>query len=94
MQFGGQTPLKLAAAIENAGIPVLGTTPDAIDLAEDRERFQRLLNDCTLSQPENGMAGSSSEAMQIIERIGFPIGIRPSYVLGGRGMEIIFGKDH
>ena len=93
LQFGGQTPLKLAAAIENAGIPVLGTTPDAIDLAEDRERFQRLLDDCKLSQPENGMAGSSSEAMEITERIGFPIVIRPSYVLGGRGMEIIFGKD-
>jgi carbamoyl-phosphate synthase large subunit len=93
LQFGGQTPLKLAAAIENAGIPVLGTTPDAIDLAEDRERFQKLLNNCKLSQPENGMAGSSSEAMEIIERIGFPIVIRPSYVLGGRGMEIIFGKD-
>ena len=93
LQFGGQTPLKLAGAIENAGIPVLGTTPDAIDLAEDRERFQRLLNDCELSQPENGMAGSSSEAMKIIERIGFPIVIRPSYVLGGQGMEIIFGKN-
>jgi carbamoyl-phosphate synthase large subunit len=92
LQFGGQTPLKLAAAIEAADIPVLGTSPDAIDLAEDRERFQKLLHDLKLRQPENGMASSEAEAMKIIERIGFPIVMRPSYVLGGRGMEIVFGE--
>jgi carbamoyl-phosphate synthase large subunit len=92
LQFGGQTPLKLASAIEEAGIPVLGTSPDAIDLAEDRERFQKLLQSLDLRQPENGLATSEAEAIAVAERIGYPIVIRPSYVLGGRGMEIVHGE--
>lgn len=94
VQFGGQTPLKLANALEAEGIPILGTTPDAIDLAEDRERFQKLLNDLDLKQPINGIANSDSEALEIAGRIGFPLVIRPSYVLGGRGMEIVRDMDH
>ncbi|WP_103172557.1 carbamoyl-phosphate synthase large subunit [Paracoccus sp. SY] len=94
VQFGGQTPLKLANALEAEGIPILGTTPDAIDLAEDRERFQKLLNDLDLRQPINGIAHSDAEAIQIAERIGFPLVIRPSYVLGGRAMEIVRDMDH
>ncbi|GGF61193.1 carbamoyl-phosphate synthase large chain [Paracoccus acridae] len=94
VQFGGQTPLKLANALEAEGIPILGTTPDAIDLAEDRERFQKLLNDLGLRQPINGIAHSDAEAIQIAERIGFPLVIRPSYVLGGRAMEIVRDMDH
>ena len=89
VQFGGQTPLKLANALEEAGIPILGTTPDAIDLAEDRERFQDLVNRLGLKQPRNGIAHSDAEAMEIAESIGFPLVIRPSYVLGGRAMEIV-----
>ncbi|MCH8998963.1 MAG: carbamoyl-phosphate synthase large subunit, partial [Proteobacteria bacterium] len=89
VQFGGQTPLKLARALEAAGIPILGTTPDAIDLAEDRRRFQRLLAEAGLNQPENGTATSAEEARAVAERIGFPVLIRPSYVLGGRAMEIV-----
>jgi carbamoyl-phosphate synthase large subunit len=89
VQFGGQTPLKLANALEEAGIPILGTTPDAIDLAEDRERFQALVNKIGLKQPRNGIASTDEEALQIAERIGFPLVIRPSYVLGGRAMEIV-----
>lgn len=94
VQFGGQTPLKLANALEAEGIPILGTTPDAIDLAEDRERFQKLLNDLNLKQPINGIAHSDSEAIAIAEKIGFPLVIRPSYVLGGRAMEIVRDMDH
>ncbi|MDP5306554.1 carbamoyl-phosphate synthase large subunit [Paracoccus spongiarum] len=94
VQFGGQTPLKLANALEAEGIPILGTTPDAIDLAEDRERFQRLLNDLGLKQPVNGIAHSDAEAIEIARRIGFPLVIRPSYVLGGRAMEIVRDMDH
>ncbi|WP_299905935.1 carbamoyl-phosphate synthase large subunit [uncultured Paracoccus sp.] len=94
VQFGGQTPLKLADALEAEGIPILGTTPDAIDLAEDRERFQKLLNDLNLKQPINGIAHSPAEAIAIAERIGFPLVIRPSYVLGGRAMEIVRDMDH
>ncbi|MGA0540861.1 carbamoyl-phosphate synthase large subunit [Neotabrizicola sp. VNH66] len=89
VQFGGQTPLKLANALEAEGIPILGTTPDAIDLAEDRERFQALLNDLGLKQPVNGIAHSREEAFQIAARVGYPLVIRPSYVLGGRAMEIV-----
>jgi carbamoyl-phosphate synthase large subunit len=89
VQFGGQTPLKLAAALEAAGVPILGTTPDAIDLAEDRERFSKLVKKLKLKQPENGMAYSGAEAKKIAKRIGFPVVIRPSYVLGGRAMEIV-----
>ncbi|MEP2102333.1 MAG: carbamoyl-phosphate synthase large subunit [Parasphingorhabdus sp.] len=91
VQFGGQTPLKLAYALEEAGIPILGTTPDAIDLAEDRERFAKLVNDLKLKQPENGMARTEEEAVKIAERIGYPVLIRPSFVLGGRAMEIVDG---
>ena len=93
VQFGGQTPLKLAKALEDHGIPILGTTPDAIDLAEDRERFQDLVNKLKLKQPKNGIASTESEAMQIADQIGFPLVIRPSYVLGGRAMEIVHNKE-
>ena len=89
VQFGGQTPLKLADALEKAGIPILGTSPDAIDLAEDRERFQKLLHQLNLLQPANGLARSLEEAEKVAEQIGFPVVIRPSYVLGGRAMEIV-----
>ncbi len=89
VQFGGQTPLKLANALNDAGIPILGTTPDAIDLAEDRERFQDLVNRLGLKQPNNAIASTDAEAMTAAEKIGFPLVIRPSYVLGGRAMEIV-----
>ncbi len=89
VQFGGQTPLKLANALHDAGIPILGTTPDAIDLAEDRERFQQLVQELGLKQPHNGIAHSDKEALEIAAEIGFPLVIRPSYVLGGRAMEIV-----
>jgi len=91
VQFGGQTPLKLAAALEKEGIPILGTSPDAIDLAEDRERFAALVNKLGLRQPENGIARSREEAIAVAERIGYPVLTRPSYVLGGRAMEIVDG---
>ena len=94
VQFGGQTPLKLANALHEAGIPILGTTPDAIDLAEDRERFQDLVNRLGLKQPKNGIAHSDEEALAIAEDIGFPLVIRPSYVLGGRAMEIVRDMDN
>ncbi|MCR9213785.1 MAG: carbamoyl-phosphate synthase large subunit [Proteobacteria bacterium] len=93
VQFGGQTPLKLASGLEAAGVPILGTTPDAIDLAEDRERFQQLLHKLDLKQPENGIARSVPEAFEIAKDIGFPVVVRPSYVLGGRGMEIVRDGD-
>jgi carbamoyl-phosphate synthase large subunit len=89
VQLGGQTPLKLANALADAGVPILGTTPDAIDLAEDRERFQALLNRLGLKQPANGIARSAKEAREVAGRIGYPLVIRPSYVLGGRAMEIV-----
>ncbi|MEQ1496055.1 MAG: carbamoyl-phosphate synthase large subunit, partial [Novosphingobium sp.] len=89
VQFGGQTPLKLAQTLEDAGIPILGTSPDAIDLAEDRERFSKLVNDLKLKQPLNGIARSRDEAVAVANRIGFPVLMRPSYVLGGRAMEIV-----
>ncbi|HET9638158.1 MAG TPA: carbamoyl-phosphate synthase large subunit [Allosphingosinicella sp.] len=91
VQFGGQTPLKLAAALAKEGIPILGTSPDAIDLAEDRERFAALVNRLGLRQPENGIARSREEAIAVAERIGYPVLTRPSYVLGGRAMEIVDG---
>ena len=93
VQFGGQTPLKLAQALEAAGIPILGTSPDAIDLAEDRRRFQTLLRDLGLRQPANDTATSRAEAIEIAERIGYPVLLRPSYVLGGRAMEIAHNQE-
>ncbi len=93
VQFGGQTPLKLANALHDEGIPILGTTPDAIDLAEDRERFQKLLNELGLKQPVNGIASTDAQALEIAKRVGFPLVIRPSYVLGGRAMEIVRDMD-
>jgi carbamoyl-phosphate synthase large subunit len=89
VQFGGQTPLKLASALEAAGIPILGTSPDAIDLAEDRERFAKLIDKLQLKQPLNGIAYSRDEAAAAAARIGYPVLLRPSYVLGGRAMEIV-----
>ena len=89
VQFGGQTPLKLAKPLEDAGIPILGTSPDAIDLAEDRERFQQLLHKLKIAQPVNAIARSREEAFDGAHKVGYPIVIRPSYVLGGRAMEII-----
>ncbi len=90
VQFGGQTPLKLAVALEKAGVPIIGTSPDAIDRAEDRERFQALLHMLGLLQPENGLARSFEEAEKVADRIGYPVVVRPSYVLGGRAMEIVY----
>jgi carbamoyl-phosphate synthase large subunit len=92
VQYGGQTPLKLSQALPAAGIPVLGTSADAIDIAEDRERFQVLLQKLGLRQPDNGTARSPDQAETIAERIGYPVVIRPSYVLGGRAMEIVFDR--
>jgi carbamoyl-phosphate synthase large subunit len=89
VQFGGQTPLKLADALEKAGIPILGTAPDAIDLAEDRDRFQKLLMKLDLTQPKNGIAWSVEQARTVAGELGFPLVVRPSYVLGGRAMQII-----
>ena len=89
VQLGGQTPLKLAAALEREGIPILGTSPDAIDLAEDRERFAKLVRQLELSQPANGIAKSRDEAAAAARTIGYPVLLRPSYVLGGRAMEIV-----
>jgi len=89
VQFGGQTPLKLANALHDEGIPILGTTPDAIDLAEDRERFQQLLQSLDLKQPHNGTARSRDEAFAVAKDVGYPLVIRPSFVLGGRAMEIV-----
>ncbi len=89
VQFGGQTPLKLASALEDAGVPILGTSPDAIDLAEDRDRFKALIDKLGLAQPESGIAKSPGDARAIADSIGYPVVIRPSYVLGGRAMEIV-----
>ena len=92
VQFGGQTPLKLAARLEAMGVPIIGTSPDMIDLAEDRERFQRLLQKLGLRQPENGTARSVDEALKVAEEIGYPVVVRPSYVLGGRAMQIVHDR--
>ncbi|KAA8389173.1 carbamoyl-phosphate synthase large subunit [Acetobacter tropicalis] len=92
VQYGGQTPLKLSHALEKAGIPLLGTPADAIDRAEDRERFQTMLHTLGLRQPANGIARSPQEAEDVAERIGYPVVVRPSYVLGGRAMEIVYDR--
>jgi len=97
VQLGGQTPLKLAAGLQAAGIPILGTSPDSIDLAEDRERFAALVSRLKLHQPKNGLARSREEALIVAEKIGYPVLLRPSYVLGGRAMEVVDGPaqlDH
>jgi carbamoyl-phosphate synthase large subunit len=93
VQYGGQTPLKLARALAAAGAPIIGTTPDSIDLAEDRERFQRLVQELELLQPPNRTARSEDEAVRLAEEIGYPLVVRPSYVLGGRAMEVVFAED-
>ena len=90
VQFGGQTPLKLALALQEAGVTIIGTSPDSIDLAEDRERFSQLLWDLGIPQPANGMAASRDEAREVAARIGYPVVVRPSYVLGGRAMAIVY----
>ncbi len=93
VQFGGQTPLKLAHALEADGVPILGTSVDSIDLAEDRERFQKMLHDIGLQQPPNGLARSAEEAAQKADEVGYPVVLRPSYVLGGRGMMIVHDRE-
>jgi carbamoyl-phosphate synthase large subunit len=93
VQLGGQTPLKLAEELQAAGVPILGTSPDSIDLAEDRERFAALVGKLGLKQPANGIARSRDEAQRVAERIGYPVLLRPSYVLGGRGMEVVDGPQ-
>jgi len=93
IQFGGQTPLKLALGLQKAGVNILGTSPDSIDLAEDRKRFGNLLKKLGIPQPENGTAVNDKEAVQIAERIGYPVLVRPSYVLGGRAMSIVYDDE-
>ena len=93
VQYGGQTPLKLAGALEKAGIPILGTSPDAIDLSEDRERFKALLDRLGLRQPPNAIVRSEAEALECAKTLGFPLVLRPSFVLGGRGMEIVRDQE-
>ena len=90
VQYGGQTPLKLARDLEAAGVPIIGTSPDAIDKAEDRERFQKMVNKLNLKQPANATVSNLEEALLAAEKIGFPLVVRPSYVLGGRAMEIVY----
>src|SRR5258708_134603 len=90
VQFGGQTPLKLARGLEKAGIKILGTSVDAIDAAEDRELWSRVVEELKLSQPENGVARSLDEAVAVARRIGYPVMVRPSFVLGGRAMEVVY----
>ena len=93
VQYGGQTPLKLARDLEAAGAPIIGTTPDCIDLAEDRERFQQLIHELNLLQPPNRTARSADEAITLADEIGYPLVVRPSYVLGGRAMEIVYNRE-
>ncbi len=93
VQYGGQTPLKLSRALEAAGAPIIGTTPDSIDIAEDRERFQLLVKNLGLKQPANATARTEEQAVKLAREVGFPLVVRPSYVLGGRAMEIVFNED-
>lgn len=93
VQYGGQTPLKLARALEAAGVPIIGTSPDAIDRAEDRERFQQAIQRLEMKQPENDTVTTVEGAVIAAERIGYPLVVRPSYVLGGRAMEIVYDQQ-
>ncbi len=93
VQFGGQTPLKLSRALEDAGAPIIGTTPESIDVAEDRERFQQLVRTLKLKQPANATARTEEQAVQLAKEVGFPLVVRPSYVLGGRAMEVVFTEE-
>ncbi len=93
VQFGGQTPLNLARALEAAGVPIIGTTPDSIDLAEDRERFQKMVQELNLLQPPNQIAFNVESSAELAEQVGFPLVVRPSYVLGGRAMEIVYDQE-
>ena len=93
VQYGGQTPLKLSRLLEAAGAPIIGTSPDAIDVAEDRERFQQLIVELGLRQPANATARTEAQAVELAERVGYPLVVRPSYVLGGRAMEVVFSVD-
>ena len=93
VQFGGQTPLKIARALEAEGVPIIGTSPDAIDRAEDRERFQTMLHELKLKQPENAIVRSTEEAIVEAENVGYPLVVRPSYVLGGRAMEVVYKEE-
>lgn len=93
VQYGGQTPLKLARALEANGVPIVGTSPDMIDAAEDRERFQKLLQDLNLRQPPNATARNEKDALVLAAKLGYPLVVRPSYVLGGRAMRIVHSED-
>jgi len=93
VQFGGQTPLNIANELEEAGVKILGTSPDTIDLAEDRDRFRKIMREIGIPQPESGMAGNLEEAVEIAKEIGYPLMVRPSYVLGGRAMEVVLDED-
>ena len=93
VQYGGQTPLKLCRALERAGVPIIGTSPESIDIAEDRERFQKLVQQLGLRQPANATARTEAQALALAREVGFPLVVRPSYVLGGRAMEIVFNED-
>lgn len=92
-QFGGQTPLNLAAELEKNGVKILGTSPSVIDLAEDRDQFRAMMDKLEIPMPESGMATTVEEAISIAEKIGYPVMVRPSYVLGGRGMEVVYDND-
>ena len=93
VQYGGQTPLKLSRALEAAGAPIIGTSPDSIDMAEDRERFQVLVKNLELKQPANATARTEDQAVALARTVGFPLVVRPSYVLGGRAMEVVFNEE-
>ena len=93
VHYGGQTPLKLAYELQKNGVKIIGTSPDAIDKAENRERFQQLVEELGLHQPANGTVRSESEAIEVANRIGYPLVVRPSYVLGGRAMEVVYHED-
>jgi len=93
VQFGGQTPLNIAKELEEAGVKILGTSVESIDLAEDRENFAKVMKKIEIPQPESGMASTLGQALKIAEKIGYPLIVRPSYVLGGRGMEIVYDEE-